>query len=179
MARDHESTSDQQAMVQTLFIKHGPSIRGYLLALVPDENVADDLLHAVFLAVTAKAEKFRPGSNFLAWARTIAKYEALQLARDRAKAPTSLSPEVIEQLSTTAPDFDNTDERLGMMRECIETLAPRAKEAIQLRYAQALEPVDIAERMKLAVKSVSVTLSRARASLRKCIERKLKQRGDN
>ena len=124
-----------------------------------------------------QAWDFRPGSNFLAWARTIAKYEALQLARDRAKAPTSLSPDVIEQLSTTAPDFDNPDERLGMMRECIETLAPRAKEVIQLRYAKALEPVEIADRMKLAIQSVSVMLSRARASLRKCIERKLKQRG--
>ena len=103
----------------------------------------------------------------------------MQLARDSSKSPTLLSPDVMEQLSTSAPDFDHSDERLSLMRECIDSLAPRAKEAIQLRYAKAFEPTEIADHMKLAVKSVSVMLSRARASLRKCIERKLKLRGDN
>lgn len=174
MSSDAANQPDPRTTVQTLFIKHGPAIRGYLLALVPDENTADDLLHEVFLAVTAKAEQYQPGTNFAAWARTIARYEVLRLSRDRAKAPTSLSPEVIEMISDASPSFEFSEDRLRAMKECLDSLAPQASKAIRLRYVGALAPKEVASQMGLAVRSVSVMLSRARGSLRECIDRKLK-----
>jgi len=164
---------DQVAYVQTEFIKNGDAVRGYLLAVCPDENVADDLLHSVFLAVTRKAADFQRGTNFVAWARAIARFELLQLASDRARAPRLLSPEVIELLSPLAPEFSASEERLDAMRECISELAPRAKESITLRYLENHAPSQIAQRMQLGLNSVNVMLSRARIALRECIERRL------
>lgn len=174
MSSDAANQPDPRTTVQTLFIKHGPAIRGYLLALVPEESTADDLLHEVFLAVTAKADQYQPGTNFAAWARAIARFEALRLARDRAKAPTSLSPEVIEKISETSPAFEYSEDRLHAMQECLDRLAPQARKAIRLRYMKALAPKEIAGQMGLAVRSVSVMLARARVTLRECIDRKLK-----
>jgi RNA polymerase sigma-70 factor (ECF subfamily) len=167
-------SDDQVAYVQTEFIKHGDAVRGYLLALCPDENVADDLLHSVFLAVTQKAGDFERGTNFAAWARAIAKIEVLRLANRRARAPRLLSPDVIEMLSATAPQFQVESDRLLAMRTCLDNLTPRAKESITLRYLENLAPGAIAERMKLGVNSVNVMLSRARIALRECIERRLR-----
>lgn len=171
----NRGNGDQLAVVQTEFIKHGDAIRAYLLALCPDEHAADDLLHSVFMAVTRKAGEFQAGTNFLAWARAIAKIEVLLLARDRARAPRVLSPEVIEQLSTTVPPFEAKGERFEAMRNCIETLAPRTKQSILLRYLENLAPREIAQKMQLGLNSVNVMLSRARTTLRECIERRLRR----
>jgi len=174
--RDPNSPSegdDQVALVQKLFIGHSPALRDYLLSLLPDPAAVDDLLHSVFLTAVQRADQFQPGTNFLAWLRTIGKFKLLELARDHRRQLPTFPPEVIEALSGAVPDFDEHSERLTAMAECVGELAPRARQAIELRYLESLRPAAIARQMKLAVDSVHVMLSRARAALRECMEKKL------
>jgi DNA-directed RNA polymerase specialized sigma24 family protein len=56
----------------------------------------------------------------------------------------------------------------------MRTLQGRAGELLRLRYEESLKPNAIAVRAGMAVIAVRVTLSRTRAALRDCIERKLK-----
>ena len=57
----------------------------------------------------------------------------------------------------------------------MEELAARAREVLDLRYGEGCRPAEIARRLSWTPESVYVTLSRARALLRDCIERKDKQ----
>ena len=59
--------------VQGLFLRHAGVLRGFVLGLLPDANRAEDVFQELFLTVTRKAADFRPGTNFLAWARSIAR----------------------------------------------------------------------------------------------------------
>ncbi|MCE9545853.1 MAG: sigma-70 family RNA polymerase sigma factor [Planctomycetia bacterium] len=172
--RDSPSDANQHTMlVQKLFLQHSGGLRDYLLSLLPDANTVDDLLHGVFLTAMQRADQFQSGTNFLAWLRAIGKFKLLELARDNRRSPRTFSPDVIDTLTAAAPDFDEQGERLTAMAECTDELAPRSRQAIQLRYVDALRPAEIAERMKLAVESVHVMLTRARVALRECIEKKL------
>jgi RNA polymerase sigma-70 factor (ECF subfamily) len=162
------------ALVQELFIKESPRIRAFLLGLVPDLNRVDDLMHGVFLTITEKAHQFDRGRDFVRWATGIAKIELLRQLRENQKLPQAFTPEIIERLCVTYPVEESSMERLDALAACMETLAPRARKMILLRYFEALLPGEIASRMSLSAESVHVTLSRARNALRKCVERKLR-----
>lgn len=171
-ATDHNR---QTRLVEQLFVKHVSSIRGFIEAFLHDFHRADDVLQESFLTVAAKAGDYREGSDFLAWALTIAKYKVFEsLRQPRAKFGT-LSPEVIEVLAASAPQDETADGSRVFLRDCMEELPPRAKEVIDLRYGETCKPAEIARRLQWTPESVYVALSRARALLRDCVERKAKQ----
>ena len=164
------SDEDQTARVQGLFLQYLPAIRGYILSMVPDFSIADDVVQETFLVVTRKASTFELGSSFAAWVRTIARFKTLEAIR--ARRFESLSDEVLAALGTEDCQFHGeTDERISFLRSCMEKLAPQARRSIQLRYQGDHLPPQIASLMGCTVQSVNVTLSRARAFLRDCVQR--------
>lgn len=172
----HPSQQDEAhtAAVQGLFLQYQPAIRGYVLSIVPDFSMADDVVQETFLVVTRKAASFELGTSFAAWVKTIARYKALEAIRSAKRKFESLSEEVIEVLSVERHEFiGDVDVWLGMLASCIDELAPQAKRSINLRYRNDHLPPEIASRMSCTVQSINVTLSRARSFLRDCVQRKL------
>jgi Sigma-70 region 2 len=55
---------EQTALVQGLFVQHLPALRGFVLSLVSDFSLVDDVVQEAFLTVTAKAANFERGTNF-------------------------------------------------------------------------------------------------------------------
>ena len=55
----------------------------------------------------------------------------------------------------------------------MESLAPKAREAVELRYQQSHRPPEIASRLGWTVESVHVALSRARVFLRDCVTQRM------
>ena len=64
--------SSQTAHVQSLFLQHLPALRGFVLSLVSDFSLVDDVVQETFVTVTAKAASYQRGTNFRAWVWTIA-----------------------------------------------------------------------------------------------------------
>ncbi|NLF08924.1 MAG: sigma-70 family RNA polymerase sigma factor [Pirellulaceae bacterium] len=172
-----ENDDRQARVVEQLFVKHVSAIRGFIEAFLPDFNRAEDVLQETFLTVAAKAGDFREGSDFLAWALTIAKFKVFESRRQPWAKVGTLSPEVIEILAASVPDDDSTDISRIFLRECMDELSPKARDAIELRYGEACKPAEIARRLQWTPESVYVTLSKSRSLLRNCIEQKIKQQG--
>src|SRR5271166_2500716 len=93
--------------VQRLFLRHAGLLRGFILGLLPDHNRAEDVFQEVFLTVTRKADEFRPGSNFLAWARSIARLKVLEQCRSMQNGPHLLDPEALEAVIAIADEADD------------------------------------------------------------------------
>src|SRR5688572_29981410 len=166
--------SNQTTFVQGLFVEHLPALRGFVLSLVSDFSLVDDVVQETFLVVTAKADQFQRGSNFRAWVWTIARYKTLQLLEKKVKENEFLRPEVIEALCAhEASEEGPKDEVLKMLLHCIDELAPKARQAVDLRYRQSHRPPEIARHMEWTVEAVHVALSRARVFLRQCVERRI------
>jgi RNA polymerase sigma-70 factor (ECF subfamily) len=161
--------------VQRQFLGQAGVLRGFILGLLPDPNRAEDVFQELFLTVTRKAEDFRPGSNFLAWARSIARLKVLEQVRASKDGPRLLGPEALEALMASAAQAEaNWDDRREALARCIEQLAPRAREILELRYSEAhLPPPAIAEKLSWSVNAVHVALSRARKFLQECTRRRL------
>lgn len=177
MATSEHRQSSAEHHVQALFLTHASTMRGFIASLLPDPVLAEDVLHETFLTVTAKADTFTRGTNFPAWACTIARFKVLEARRRVARQECLLAPDVLEALATTeeaaAPDV-----RLSWLRECLQRLAPSARRALALQYEGGLKRAAIAREMGWRPNAVSVALSRARSTLRACIEQKQQQEGE-
>src|SRR5215470_14689138 len=73
---------DQLAM-RTLFARHRVAIYRWLLRIVRDETLAEDLLSDVFLDVWRQAASFAGRSSVSTWLLAIARYKALSARRRR------------------------------------------------------------------------------------------------
>lgn len=179
MAESSAPFLDQEAhtaAVQGLYLQYQPAIRSYILSIIPDFSLADDVMQETFLVVTRRASSFELGTSFAAWVKTIARFKSLEAIRSGKRKFESLSDEVIDALSAERHEFPGeVDARLGILTACIEELAPQAKRSINLRYRNDHLPPEIASRMNCTVQSVNVTLSRARSFLRDCVQRKMTQ----
>lgn len=172
------ASNAKTTQVQLKFIKHTSRLRGFILALLPDFTMAEDVLQEVFLVVTRKAEQYEGGTNFFAWICEIARRKVLEYRRREKKAAgVMLSPEVLEAVCEATPDeeeqADVPEDRLQALASCVDELAPKTRQIVKMRYRGGCRPAEIARRMSWKPQAVYVALSRTRKSLRNCVERKV------
>jgi RNA polymerase sigma-70 factor (ECF subfamily) len=171
---DAPRENEQTSLVQGLFVQHLPALRGFVLSLVSDYSLVDDIVQETFLVVTQHANDFKRGTNFRAWVWKIARYKTLQLLEKRPPVSGRFVPDVIEALCAHESSENwFAEEQLRHLKMCIEELAPKAREAVELRYHQAHRPPQIARLMGWTIDSVNVVLSRARAFLRDCVTERM------
>src|SRR5499425_2076328 len=91
------AAGDRLAM-QTLFARHRVAVYRWLLRLVNDEALAEDLLSEVFLDVWRQAGTFEARASVSTWLLAIARYKALTARRRRTDA------ELDEATVSTVPD---------------------------------------------------------------------------
>ncbi len=152
-----------------------PIVAGYISAVVPDFQEAEDLLQDVAVILLRKFPEYDPQRPFVAWAIGVAKREVLMARRHHARSFLSYQADLLERIGEAyeelAPEFED---RSHALRECLRRVKGRAGELLRLRYEESLKPNAIATQVGIAVVAVRVMLSRTRTALRECIERKLR-----
>ncbi|CAN5886591.1 sigma-70 family RNA polymerase sigma factor [soil metagenome] len=159
-------------LVQMLFVRHEGAIRAFVRALQPLLTDADDVLQETFLTVSRKASSFEPGTNFIAWACSIARLKVLENHRQRRRANV-LSEATIIALAEDAPSENLTQMREDALGLCLEKIAPKARELLWRRYTSRQSSEEIAEGSRMTSTAVRVALSKARAFLRDCVSAEL------
>lgn len=166
--------------VQAQFLRNVERIKGFIFALIPDMALVEDISQEVFIVVTEKAADFTPGTEFMAWARAIARNKVLQQIDTGARRMALLRASAAEKVMERADELERGwDEHRAALKKCLEKVAPKARDVIKLRYLAGLMPQAIAERTKRSVNGVSVALAKARAFLRECVEAALGTQGEN
>lgn len=170
-----DPSPDAVRRVHALFLRHIDSVRGFIRALVRDRYLADDVLQETFLTVARKADAFEEGSDFLKWSCAIARFKVLE-ARRRDAGICPLPDEVIESL-IESHDPKADEGRFDDLDDCISELPPSMRRMVDMRYASSRKPGEIARLIGWTVEAVYVALSRARANVRDCLERKMSGNG--
>jgi RNA polymerase sigma-70 factor, ECF subfamily len=167
-----------QEQFTRLWTQAHPVIAGYIAAVVADPHAADDVLQEVALTLLRKFADYDPARPFTAWAMGVAKTAILSERRDRARAWTRLRPATVESLEQVWQEIlPSADARRGALSECLRHVTGRSRDLLALRYEQAIEPQDIAARLGMTAVAVRVALSRVRAALQACIEKRLADGG--
>lgn len=157
--------------VQTLFVQHRQAVLAYILSLEPDVHDAQEIAQETFLTASRKADTWTAGTNFLAWACSIARFNTLHFQRTRGRRNRRLADDVVELLAEQAEDdFSVFQSQVTGLRACLKKLAPRAHELVNLRYHAGKMPEQIAAEVGWTANAVRVALTRARNTLRTCLE---------
>lgn len=159
------------------FLVHYDAVQGplfrYLCALLVEPEDARDVLQETNLALWLNFDQFESGTNFLAWARTIAKHRAVQFRRLNRRAPLLLDDSVLEKAAAAILDeqSDEFAKRTNILRNCIRKLSEVDRELVRLRYVGGVTLDKVAEQLGRTVNGLSQSLRRIRAALRECVER--------
>ncbi len=145
---------------------------GYLVTLLGDLHDARDVLQETNLVLWQKADDFRPDSNFMAWARKCAYYQALAFLRDRKRDPHLFGETVMALLDADAHTTQGDHEVRLALRDCLSRLSARNRRLLQQRYAEGTSILNLAKTLGKKESAVKMALMRIRESLRVCIESK-------
>jgi RNA polymerase sigma-70 factor (ECF subfamily) len=161
---------DQLAM-QTLFVRHRVALYRWLLRLVGDEALAEDLLSDVFLDVWRQAAKFEARSSVSTWLLAIARYKALSARRRRIDAELDEEVPVIIADPADNPELVlQKKNQTELVRHSLARLSPEHGEVIDLVYYHGKSVREVAEIVGVAAATVKTRMFYARKKLAELFE---------
>lgn len=164
-------TSDQ--FVQDLTASQN-SLYGYILSLLPDRSVAQDVLQEVSVTAWQKRADFMPGTSFFAWVSKIAYFHVLSHRRKMSRDRLVFDDDVLDYLAERQLEREDEVSRRGLaLKDCLEKLPAEQRRLVEQRYAKGGSVQRIAEEHGKSVGAVSQTLYRIREALMKCVEQTL------
>ena len=148
-----------------------PNVYRWLIRLVGNETVADDLLSDVFFDVWQQADRFEGRAAVTTWLLSIARYKALSARRRRTEARLD---ETIE--TTVADSADNPEvalqrkSRNELVRAALMKLSPDHREIIDLVYYHEKSVEDCALILNIPAATVKTRMFYARKKLAELVQ---------
>ena len=159
------ATGDRLAM-QVLFARHHVRVYRFVLRLVRDESVAEDLISEVFLDVWRQAGRFEGRSQVSTWLLAIARFKALSALRRRPDE--ELDEEAAEAIEDPSDDpevvLDKKD-KSAAIRKCLEKLSAEHREIIDLVYYHEKSVEEVAQIVGIPENTVKTRMFYARKRL--------------
>ena len=159
------AAGDQLAM-RTLFARHRIPLYRWLVRIVRDETLAEDLLSDLFLDVWRQAGSFRGDASVSTWLLAIARYKALSARRARAHAELDARIE-----SSVADPADNPEaalqkkSRSQALQDSLARLSPEHGEVIDLVYYHGKSVKEVADIVGIGESTVKTRMFYARKKL--------------
>lgn len=145
----------------------------YILTLTGDREQARDVLQECNLVMWSKADEFEPGTNFIAWAFQIARYQVMAARQKVARDKLVFDDDILEGMADIFDEEENFDARQVALGQCVEQIAPNHRNLLHIRYSDGLSVKEIASRVDKTANAVAKVLHRTRIALMDCIEKKL------
>ncbi len=153
---------DQLAM-RTLFVRHRLRVYRFVLRMVRDETLAEDLLSDVFLDVWRKAAQFEARAAVPTWLLAIARFKALSAMRRRADV--ALDDETAAVIADPADDPEvalQHKDSAEILRQGLARLSPAHGEVIDLVYYHGKSVKEVAEIVGISESTVKTRMFYAR-----------------
>jgi RNA polymerase sigma-70 factor (ECF subfamily) len=156
---------DRLAM-QVLFARHHVRVFRFVLRLVRNESVAEDLISEVFLDVWRQANRFEGRSAVSTWLLAIARFKALSALRR--KSDEALDDEAAEAIEDQSDDPEVAVQKKDtseVLRKCLGALSPEHREVIDLVYYHEKSVEEVASIVGIPENTVKTRMFYARKKL--------------
>ncbi len=170
----NELSGPEELAVQIAAIQ--PRLYGFILKRLADREQTLEVLQRTNLVLCRKAGEFQNGSSFTAWAFTIAKFQVMSWRKSAGAGRLVFTDKVHELLDRHCEaDVAAVDDRIPVLRRCLERLREGDRELIQRRYrdGEQIEPIALA--LTKSVDAIGMRLTRIRKQLAECVRTGLNQ----
>lgn len=152
-----------------------PRLLAYIVAISANPATAPDILQEVNVRAIEKHEDRDHTIDVFTWATQLVDAYLMKRPRKVDSKQYLLDQDVIERLSRLAKEdaWETHDRERKALEGCLAQLPAEKRAMVDLRYRQGVGVGQIASALGLKENTVSKTLERLRASLRKCIEDQL------
>ena len=160
-------SSDASAFEAFFRALHGPLER-YAESIVSDAALASDMVQDAFVRIWEGRERLDPSQSIKAFAYRTVRNLCLNRIRDRKNREHLLSQRYEPDGSPRfGPDESLDAERLaGLLRQWIDELPERQREALQLSRFQGMSHEEVAEAMDVSPRTVNNHLVKALRTIR-------------
>jgi RNA polymerase sigma-70 factor (ECF subfamily) len=157
--------------MQVLFARHHVRVYRFVLRLVSNPTVAEDVISEVFLDVWRQADRFEGRSAVSTWMLAIARFKTLSALRK--KPDEALDEEVARSIEDASDNPEIALEKKdtnAVLRRCLEKLSPEHREIIDLVYYHERSVEEAAEIVKIPENTVKTRMFYARKKLAELLQ---------
>jgi RNA polymerase sigma-70 factor, ECF subfamily len=159
------AAGDKLAM-QVLYARHHVRVYRFVLRIVGNSSVAEDLISEVFLDVWRQAGKFEARSAASTWMLAIARFKALSAMRR--KPEEELDEDMAGAIEDPADDPEvvaQKRDKSEILRKCLTALSPDHREIIDLVYYHEKSVEEVAGIVGIPEATVKTRMFYARKKL--------------
>ena len=160
--------------MQALFARHHTRVYRFVLRLIGNEALAEDVTSETFLCVWQQAERFAARSSFATWLLAIARNKAVTELRHRRELP----PDDEEEEDETAEPAHDPEaayavrHRRAVVRACLARLSREQRAIIDLVYYHEKSVQEVAQIMDIPRNTVKTRMFYARRKLSQLLVRR-------
>ena len=155
--------------------RHQRAVFGFLRARLSQPSDAEDMTQEVFLRFHLAQARFDSNSLIRPWLLGIARNLLREHIRGVRRRKEVAWTELCLELDAVLPfDFDSADDALTFLPECLDSLGPSARQAIELKYRNEQRLADIGRQLHRSEGAIKLLVHRARQALRDCLDQKTK-----
>jgi RNA polymerase sigma-70 factor (ECF subfamily) len=161
---------DRLAM-RMLFARHQVRVFRFVLRVVRDETLAEDLVSDVFLDVWRQAGEFAARAAVSTWLLAIARYKAISALRRRTEVALddNLAANIVDPSDGPEDTLQDKD-RIETLHRCLAKLSPEHAQIIDLVYYHGKSVKEVAEVVGIPQPTVKTRMFYARKRLAGLVE---------
>ncbi len=162
-----ESIADgDRTAMHTLYARHNVRVYRFILRIVRDTTIAEDLVSQVFLDVWRTAKQFEGRSQVSTWLLSIARFKALTALRQRRFE--DIDQEEVREIADDSDTPETSLERAttsAILRACVAKLSPAHREIISLIYYHEKSVEEVGQIIGIPQSTVKTRMFYARKHL--------------
>jgi RNA polymerase sigma-70 factor (ECF subfamily) len=147
----------------------------YIVSIVCDDHLAEDIFQEVCALAYQKREKINDETHLMGWLRITARQESLKALRRQSTHQLAFDSSLLDLMEGHWEKYDHPEipEKIRALRRCLNKLTPNARNIINLRYVEGISGAKLAETLNRKLNTVYVALARIHRNLAECIHRQL------
>jgi RNA polymerase sigma-70 factor (ECF subfamily) len=168
-------TNEERELLTVWVRRHGAAVLGFLVGLVRDRGLAEDLLQEVFCRAWRARSRYRDTGRERAYLLRIADRLACDHVRRRKReGPLQADGTVIERAGRESPPWQRMAqaENERLLAAALDTLSEPQRRTLLLRYYGNLEFGEIAEQLGMPLNTVLSHNRRGLSALRQMLTEK-------
>ncbi len=163
----------QEEFVRLLNGTHAMLLR-YVLSLVANRHDAEDVLQRASVVMWKRFGTFESGTDFVAWATTIAFYEVKNFQRVTGRSRLDFDDDLMQTLAAErAQHVLRWSPRMEALEVCVEKLDPAQRKLVEKIYTQGIDVGEVARQQGRAPQTIYNQLNFIRRALTECVERRM------
>jgi RNA polymerase sigma-70 factor (ECF subfamily) len=174
---DHHNPESKNREFVRLLAEHERRLSAYVHTLVPLWQDAEDVLQSTKLRLWEQFETFELGTDFAAWAFTVARYMVQAHNKRCQRQRLQFNDELLEKITQFSPACRSSlaEDRLSALVECVKRLNEGSRNLLHLFCTSHRKIKDIAHDLGQSSTATRMALLRIRRTLFDCAKKRIEE----